>query len=77
MYELKENLIYTGHVKRTSAKGNIYTIVNFLSREGQTFGVILECDLPVDLQQLDKVKAVLGLEVGQYMQLKLLSCVKL
>lgn len=77
MFELKEEIIFTGFNQRTSQKtGAPYTIVNFLGQDGQTFGVMADCDIPLDLVQLDKVKVTFKVMTGRYTQLRLIDIKK-
>lgn len=74
MLEFKEILIYTGKDERVSEKTQKpYTIVNYLDDKGQTFGTIAECNIPIDLKQLQLVEVTFKVIPGRYLQLKTLS----
>lgn len=77
MLKFNEKLIYTGHSERTSKQsGEIYTIVNFLGSDGQSFGVIAKTNIPNSIKQLDTVDVLLGVTTGRYVGLQLLEISK-
>ena len=76
MLEFKERCILTGVQKKLSKAGNSYIIANFLDENGQTFGCIVECDLPEGLRQLDHVDVKFKVIPGRYIQLKVIDIKK-
>jgi len=76
MLEFKERCIITGVQKKISKTGNSYIIANFLDENGQTFGCIVECDIPQDLKQLDHVDVKFKVIPGRYIQLKVIDIKK-
>jgi len=74
MLEFKEKCILTGIEKRISKKSDeTYIIANFLGDNGQTFGCIVECDIPQGIKQLDQVDVVFKVIPGRYTQLKVIG----
>lgn len=72
MFNFEEkNLILTGIEKRISKKTDReYSIVNFLDRNGQTFGCMLDTELEDNFSQLDNVDVLFEVIPGRYTQLK-------
>ena len=69
-----EQKIVTGVMQKVSkTSGKPYVMINYLNDDGQTFGTIAECTIPVGLKQLDKVLVDFELTVGKYMQLKTIA----
>lgn len=77
MLEFETELVYTGHEKRTNKKsGTEYLLTNFLDDKGQTFGCVTDCSIDHDISQLDKVKALLKVVPGRYVQVRVLALEK-
>ena len=73
MFKFTEEVIYTGAVTRKSKKTDKeYTLLNFLDENGQSVSAIADCDIP-KLNQLDRMLATFKLELGRYMQLKIVD----
>lgn len=69
MFTIEAELIFTGYEIRTSKKNNRqYTLVKYLNDKGDIFSTLLKCE-KVDLNQLDKVKVILEVVPGRYVQL--------
>ena len=77
MLKFKERCILTGIEKRKSQKtGTEYTLANFLGESGQTFGCIVEGNIPQGVKQLDIVEVDFIVVPGRYTQLKVESIKK-
>lgn len=69
MFIIEAELIFTGYETRTSKNNNKpYTLVKYLSDKGDIFATVLKCD-KIELKQLDKVKVILEVVPGRYVQL--------
>ena len=51
-------------------------LTNFLDDKGQTFGCVTDCSIDHDISQLDKVKALLKVVPGRYVQVRVLALEK-
>lgn len=78
MLEFDEIMVFTGVEKRTSKEGREYILIRYLNTDGQTFSTIADvnCVVPGELQQLDRVNVRLKVIPGRYIQLKTLSLEK-
>lgn len=73
----EERMILTGINSRISKNtGEEYKIINFLGENGQTFGCMAECDIPLTLKQLDEVSVHFKVLPGRYTQLRVLDIKK-
>lgn len=69
MFIIETELIFTGYEERKSKNNNRrYTLVKYLSDKGDIFATLLKCE-KVELNQLDKVKVILEVVPGRYVQL--------
>lgn len=69
MFTIETELIFTGYEERKSKYNNKpYTLVKYLSNKGDIFATVLKCE-KIELNQLDKVKVLLEVVPGRYVQL--------
>ena len=69
MFKIETELIFTGYETRTSKNNNRqYTLVKYLNNKGDIFTTVLKCE-KIELNQLDKVKVLLEVVPGRYVQL--------
>ena len=76
MLEFKERCILTGVQQKISKTGSNYIIANFLGDNGETFGCMVECEMPQGLKQLDHVDVKFKVIPGRYIQLKVIDIKK-
>lgn len=62
--------------KRVSKKQNSYLIGNFLASDGKIIQCMIDCELPNDLKQLDKIDITFRIILGRYMRLLVINIVK-
>lgn len=75
MLEFMEEMTFLSQEKKTSKKGNEYTIVHYLG-DTESFSTMADCIVPADLKRLDTVMVTFKVIPGRYLGFKTIGIEK-